>query len=53
MAAALLNRWVGARSLRLRIREHDGEAVVRDWPLGSMNRIVRIIAEQRRLRGLP
>lgn len=50
-AKAMLIRWSGAQ--RLRIREHSGEIVVREWPLGNMREIVRIIAEQRKARGLP
>lgn len=53
LAQAMLIRWSRAKTLRLRIREHGGEIVVREWPLGNMREIVRIIAEQRKARGLP
>jgi len=52
-AQAMLVRWSGAERLRLRIREHSGKIEVREWPLGNMREIVRIIAEQRKARGLP
>ncbi|MGI9475775.1 MAG: hypothetical protein ACR2PI_03665 [Hyphomicrobiaceae bacterium] len=52
-AKAMLIRWSGAKRLRLRIREHGGEIVVREWPLGNMREIVRLIGEQRKVRGLP
>lgn len=53
LAKAMLIRWSRAKTLRLRIREHGGEVVIRQWPLGHMREIVRIIAEQRKARGLP
>lgn len=52
-AQAMLIRWSSAQRLRLRIREHSGEVVVREWPLGNMREIVRIIGEQRKARELP
>ncbi len=53
LAQAMLIRWSRAERLRMRIREHGGEIVVREWPLGNMREIVRIIGEQRKQRGLP
>lgn len=53
LARAMLIRWSRAQTLRLRIREHSGETVVREWPLGNMREIVRVIADQRKARGLP
>ena len=52
-ASVMLVRWSGAKLLRLRIRERSGGEVVREWPLGNMREIVRIMAEQRKARGLP
>ncbi len=52
-AEAILQRWSSARTLHMKIKEHDGRIWQRRWPLTNIATIVRIIAEQRRLRGLP
>ena len=52
-AQAMLIRWSRAKALRLRIREEGGEIVERSWPLGNMREILKIIAAERKARGLP
>lgn len=49
----MLDAWSDAKTLVLLIKEKSGKTVERRWPLGNMAEMIRIIAEQRKKRGLP
>ena len=49
----MLQDWSEAKTLILLVKEKSGKIVERRWPLGNMAEMVRIIAEQRKKRGLP
>ena len=50
---AMLDDWSKAKTLILSIKENSGETVERRWPLSNMAEMIRIIAQQRKKRGLP
>lgn len=49
----MLKDWAQAKTLVLRVQERSGATLERRWPLTNMAEMIRIIAEQRKLRGLP
>ena len=52
-ASAILASWSTGQALELAIDEHDGKQIIRQWPLGNVGEMVRLIAKQRRERQLP
>ena len=52
-AQDMLEAWSSAAALALTIQERDGSTITRRWPLGNMRKMIAIIAEQRKKRGLP